>query len=112
MTSSRVEAELKYTAADERPLRELATRRGARPGAPRRRAAPSPSWTDTSTPPTCAWRRLAGRAGCGRATGRTIVSLKGPAEHAAGDVLHRRPEVEGPADAEPGPAGLAALGGA
>ena len=31
--------------------------------------------------------------------GRTIVSLKGPAEHAPGDLLHRRPELEGPADA-------------
>jgi inorganic triphosphatase YgiF len=29
--------------------------------------------------------------------GRRLVSLKGPAEHAAGDPLHRRPEVEGPA---------------
>jgi inorganic triphosphatase YgiF len=29
--------------------------------------------------------------------GRRLVSMKGPAEHAAGDTLHRRPEVEGPA---------------
>jgi inorganic triphosphatase YgiF len=28
---------------------------------------------------------------------RTIVSLKGPAQHEPGDALHRRPEVEGPA---------------
>ncbi len=31
--------------------------------------------------------------------GRGWISLKGPAEHAAGDSLHRRPEVEGPAPA-------------
>jgi inorganic triphosphatase YgiF len=31
--------------------------------------------------------------------GRRLVSLKGPAEHAAGDHLHRRPEIEGPAPA-------------
>lgn len=31
--------------------------------------------------------------------GRRIVSLKGPAEHAAGDPVHRRPEVEGSAPA-------------
>jgi inorganic triphosphatase YgiF len=30
--------------------------------------------------------------------GRTIVSLKGPAEHRPGDLLHLRPEVEGRAD--------------
>jgi inorganic triphosphatase YgiF len=29
--------------------------------------------------------------------GRRLVSLKGPAEHAAGEHLHRRPEIEGPA---------------
>ncbi len=33
--------------------------------------------------------------------GLTWISLKGPAEHAAGDVLHRRPEVEGPAPDDP-----------
>jgi inorganic triphosphatase YgiF len=29
--------------------------------------------------------------------GRTIVSLKGPAQHEAGDLVHRRDELEGPA---------------
>jgi inorganic triphosphatase YgiF len=29
--------------------------------------------------------------------GRRWISLKGPAQHRAGDALHRRPEVEGPA---------------
>jgi inorganic triphosphatase YgiF len=33
--------------------------------------------------------------------GRSWISLKGPAEHADGASLHRRPEVEGPAPAAP-----------
>ena len=33
--------------------------------------------------------------------GRSWISLKGPAEHAAGDSVHRRPEVEGPAPEDP-----------
>lgn len=33
--------------------------------------------------------------------GRRWISLKGPAEHAAGDALHRRPELEGPAPDDP-----------
>ena len=33
--------------------------------------------------------------------GRSWISLKGPAEHAAGDSVHRRPEVEGPAPDDP-----------
>jgi inorganic triphosphatase YgiF len=32
--------------------------------------------------------------------GRTWISLKGPAEHAAGAPVHRRPEVEGPAPSD------------
>jgi inorganic triphosphatase YgiF len=37
--------------------------------------------------------------------GRTVVSLKGPAEHAAGDPVHRRPELEGPASESLDPLG-------
>jgi inorganic triphosphatase YgiF len=33
--------------------------------------------------------------------GRSWISLKGPAQHAAGDSVHRRPEVEGPAPDDP-----------
>jgi inorganic triphosphatase YgiF len=36
--------------------------------------------------------------------GSTRISLKGPAQHAAGAALHRRPEIEGPADATQMPA--------
>ena len=45
-------------------------------------------------------RRLAGERWACRLRsrdGRRLVSLKGPAQHLAGDPLHRRPEVEGPA---------------
>jgi inorganic triphosphatase YgiF len=33
--------------------------------------------------------------------GRRWISLKGPAEHPAGDAVHRRPELEGPAPDDP-----------
>jgi inorganic triphosphatase YgiF len=96
VTSSRVEAELKYTALSERPLEEL-ERSGvlgaARLGAPRT-AAELDRYVDTVDLRLEAvhWAcRLRSR------DGRTIVSLKGPAEHEAGDPLHRRPEIEGPA---------------
>ena len=96
MTSSRVEAELKYTALSERPLEELERAEvlgAASLGAPRT-AAELDRYVDTVDLRLAAvhWAcRLRSRGG------RTIVSLKGPAEHHAGDLLHRRPEVEGPA---------------
>ena len=96
MTSSRVEAELKYTALSERPLEELERAEmlgAARLGAPRT-AAELDQYVDTLDLRLEAvqWAcRLRSR------DGRTIVSLKGPAEHEAGDPLHRRPEIEGPA---------------
>jgi inorganic triphosphatase YgiF len=98
VTSSRVEAELKYTALTERPLQELEgaeTLGTARLGAART-VAELDRYVDTVD-----LRLSAARWACRLRTreGRTIVSLKGPAEHAVGALLHLRPEVEGPADA-------------
>jgi inorganic triphosphatase YgiF len=104
VTSPRVEAELKYTALDERPLRELerAERLGpAHLGVPRT-VAELDRYLDTADLRLAAIRwacRLRSRQG------RTVVSLKGPAEHAAGDLVHRRPELEGPVDASLDPLG-------
>jgi inorganic triphosphatase YgiF len=104
VTSPRVEAELKYTALDERPLQELerAERLGAAHLGVPRRVAELDRYLDTADLRLAAVRwacRLRSREG------RTVVSLKGPAEHAAGDLVHRRPELEGPADASLDPLG-------
>ena len=98
MTVGRVEAELKFTAADERPLRELEATDELGPAAlgPPRTVAELDRYLDTADLRLAAalWAcRLRSREG------RTIVSLKGPAEHRPGDLVHRRPELEGPADA-------------
>ena len=94
----RVEAELKFTAADERPLRELEATDELGPAVlgPPRTVAELDRYLDTAD-----LRLAAARWACRLRSreGRTIVSLKGPAEHAPGDLLHRRPELEGPADA-------------
>lgn len=97
MTSSRVEAELKYTALTERPLRELELAGALGPArlGVARTVAELDRYVDTLD-----LRLAAARWACRLRSreGRTIVSLKGPAEHASGDILHLRPEVEGPAD--------------
>jgi inorganic triphosphatase YgiF len=96
VTASRVEAELKYTALSERPLEELQQAEvlgPARLGAVRV-VKEVDRYLDTADLRLAAIRwacRLRSREG------ETIVSLKGPAEHRAGDALHRRAEVEGPA---------------
>jgi inorganic triphosphatase YgiF len=99
VTSSRVEAELKYTALSERPLRELESAEMLGPAwlGVARTVAELDRYLDTAD-----LRLTAARWACRLRTrdGRTIVSLKGPAEHRPGDLLHLRPEVEGPADAE------------
>ena len=97
MTESRVEAELKYLAADERPFQLLAgaDRLGPATLGSAATATELDRYLDTGD------LRLAGARWACRLRfrdGRTIVSLKGPAEHAAADVVHRRPELEGPAD--------------
>lgn len=96
MTSSRLEGELKYTALDDRPLRHLESAEvlgPARLGAART-VAEMDRYLDTAD-----LRLSAARWACRLRTreGRTIVSLKGPAEHRPADLLHLRPEVEGPA---------------
>jgi len=104
VTSPRVEAELKYTALDERPLHELEKAHLLGPahlGAPRT-VSELDRYLDTDDLRLAALRwacRLRSRHG------RTVVSLKGPAEHRAGDLVHRRPELEGPADASLDPLG-------
>jgi inorganic triphosphatase YgiF len=96
MTAPRIESELKYLAADERPLLHLAT--ADRLG-PARLGTPSTLAELDRYLDTADLRLASVRWACRLRTrdGRTIVSLKGPAEHAAGDPLHRRPELEGPA---------------
>jgi len=97
LTTSSVESELKYLAADERPLLYLATRDRLGPASlgPASTVAELDRYLDTAD-----LRLAAVRWACRLRTrdGRTIVSLKGPAEHAAGELVHRRPELEGPAD--------------
>jgi len=96
VTVDRIEAELKYWASDEAPLLALA-------------AAPTLGPAELGSTHTVdevdryldtADLRLASHHWACRLRareGRTVVSLKGPAEHAAEDSLHRRAEVEGPA---------------
>lgn len=104
MSAPRIEWELKYLAADERPLRHLAAadRLAAATLGPPSTAAELDRYLDTGDLRLAAahWAcRLRSR------DGRTVVSLKGPAEHATGDPVHRRPELEGPADGSLDPLG-------
>lgn len=96
MTSSRLEAELKYTARDERPLLELASTEALGPAS---FGAGSTAHELDRYLDTADLRLEAVRWACRLRSrgGGTILSLKGPAEHLPGDVLHRRAEVEGPA---------------
>lgn len=94
MTAARIESELKYLAADERPLLDLATADRLGPA----RLGPPSTVTELDRYLDTADLRLAAvRWACRLRTrdGRTIVSLKGPAEHAVTDAIHRRREVEG-----------------
>jgi inorganic triphosphatase YgiF len=104
VTASRVEAELKYTARDERPLVELARVDALGPASlgPGRTVPELDRYLDTADLRLQAvhWAcRLRSRGGT------TILSLKGPAEHLPGEVLHRRAEVEGPAGPSLDPGG-------
>lgn len=97
MTGGRVEAELKFRAEDERPLELLEGALALGPAAlgPPRTVSERDRYLDTADLHLSAagWAcRLRTREG------RTIVSLKGPAEHASGDPVQRRREVEGPAE--------------
>ena len=102
MTQYPLELELKFQADDERPLDELthAGRLGPASLGPANTVEETDRYLDTVD-----LRLAARRWACRLRTrdGRTVVSLKGPAEHTAGALLHRRPELEGSAadDLEP-----------
>lgn len=97
MSLSRVEAELKFIALTELPLHELERAQALGPArlGVARTVAELDRYVDTLD-----LRLAAARWACRLRLreGRTSVSLKGPAEHAGGDILHLRPEIEGPAD--------------
>jgi len=98
VSAGRVESELKFWAADERPLDALAAAAVLGPTelGPPHGVDELDHYLDTVD------LRLAEvRWACRirEREGRTILSMKGPAEHAAGAAVHRRPEVEGVAGA-------------
>ncbi|HEX6655069.1 MAG TPA: CYTH domain-containing protein [Candidatus Limnocylindria bacterium] len=91
-----LEVELKLQAGDEEPLRRLAAveHLGRFSLGPASTVRELDRYLDTPDRRFAAagWAcRLRERGGSIR------ISLKGPAEHHAGDALHRRPELEGPA---------------
>jgi inorganic triphosphatase YgiF len=92
-----LEVELKLRAEDDEPLRRLATVEGLGPYrlGPPAEVAELDRYLDTAD-----GRLAAARWACRLRTrnGTIRVSLKGPAEHDAGDMVHRRPELEGPAN--------------
>ena len=95
MTQGGVEAELKYTALDGRPLFELEglPALGAAHLGPPRMTLELDRYLDTADQ-----RLAAARWACRlrERDGGTIVSLKGPPQHRPDDVVHRRDELEGP----------------
>jgi inorganic triphosphatase YgiF len=104
VTGPAIESELKLIADGEAPLSWLATR--ARLG--RARLGPPRTVEELDRYLDTAGRRLASEGwACRLRTrqGSTTVSLKGPAEHREGAVLHRRPELNGPATVRAAPSG-------
>ncbi|MGZ6371759.1 MAG: CYTH domain-containing protein [Candidatus Limnocylindria bacterium] len=104
MTGSTLESELKYRADGEAPLIALASVPTLGPATlgPARTVDELDRYLDTAS------LRLAARSwACRLRTreGRTLVSLKGPAEHLPGAALHERREIEGPAMPERSAAG-------
>ncbi len=94
MSPGGIESELKFWAVDEAPLDALAgaARLGPASLGPARGVDETDRYLDTED------LRLAAAGWACRVRereGRRIVSMKGPAEHSAGDLLHRRPELEG-----------------
>lgn len=92
-----LEVELKLRAETDAPLRALAeaTRLGPADLGPPSEVVELDRYLDTADGRLAAtgWAcRLRTRRGVAR------LSLKGPPQHAAGDLLHRRPEIEGPGD--------------
>jgi inorganic triphosphatase YgiF len=96
VTSGGVEAELKYTASDEHPLLEL---EGAPALGPTHLGLPRMTLELDRYLDTADLLLSAARWACRlrERDGGTIVSLKGPPQHRAGEIVHRRDEVEGPA---------------
>jgi inorganic triphosphatase YgiF len=96
VTDLPLEVELKFEADDEGPLDALAVADRLGPAwlGPASTIDETDRYLDTAD-----LRLSARRWACRLRTrqGRTVVSLKGPAEHEAGDLFHRRPELEGPA---------------
>jgi inorganic triphosphatase YgiF len=97
-----LEVELKLRAETDAPLRALAqaARLGAADLGPPSEVMELDRYLDTSD------GRLAAVGWACRLRTRqasTRLSLKGPPQHAAGAALHRRPEIEGPADVDGGP---------
>src|ERR1700674_2671044 len=94
VSAGRIEAELKFRAADERPLEMLAASATLGPAelGPARTADEVDRYLDTADLRLAAvhWAcRLRSREGS------ALLSLKGPAEHIDGATLHLRPELEG-----------------
>jgi len=94
VSTGRIESELKFWAAGERPLQTLAAAATLGPAelGPPRPVDELDHYVDTAD-----LRLGAVRWACRirERDGRTILSLKGPAEHGAGEAVHRRPELEG-----------------
>lgn len=102
MSGETIESELKFRADDRRPLDLLASAStlGEAALGPALTISERDRYLDTRDLRLAAsgWAcRLRTRAG------ETRVLLKGPARHAGGDLLHRRAELEGPADATDDP---------
>jgi inorganic triphosphatase YgiF len=93
-----IEVELKVRAETDAPLRALTTlaRLGPADLGPPTEVLELDRYLDTTD-----GRLAAAGWACRLRTrqGSTRLSLKGPPQHAAGAALHRRPEIEGPADA-------------
>jgi len=103
VTGTTLESELKYRADNESPLIALAgaSRLGPATLGPPRTVDELDRYLETPSLHLAAagWAcRLRTREG------RTVVSLKGPAEHVAGAALHERRELEGPATPAASPA--------
>jgi inorganic triphosphatase YgiF len=95
VTTGPIETELKFSARDAEPLHALS--RMARLGPAQLGEELSVDEIDRYLD-TADLRLAAHRWACRlrERRGRVVISLKGPAEQAAGDHLHLRPEVEGP----------------
>jgi inorganic triphosphatase YgiF len=97
-----IEVELKLRAETDEPMRALmqAARLGPADLGPATEVVELDRYLDTAD-----GRLAAAGWACRLRTrhGSTRVSLKGPPQHAAGAALHRRPEIEGPADVSQDP---------